>query len=248
MSNKTTIQTQILKCLHWLFSNYSDTITIEVIAVVVGQTYSINTLWQKISYIAQIGDSSLDVLSALDTAWEGYYATTSIVDTKLIIEKTLADYFYFFELSDNLKFTPFLNNRILIQDQNSPQPDKTFLTIKIITGLDDIAGHNIRYDGNYKAKDLKKFTLNVQAYGSESFDYLTFIKSKIMLDETVYFCKNCGISFISPQQIDDVSVLINNSVEQRHSLDILCYITDEINLSMRTAEEALINLNLEGQI
>jgi hypothetical protein len=229
-----------------MFSNYPSTITIDVTTVVVGQEYYINTLWQKISYTAQVGDLAIDILNALNAAWDGIDATTSIVNNQLVITKGLSDYFYYFELSDNLEFTNYLSGKIIIQDQDSPQPDKTYLTIKIITGVDDVAGNNLIYDGKYKSSDLKRFTLNVQAYGSESFDYISYLKSIIMLDETVSFCKNKGISFVSPQQMDDVSAPINNEFEQRHSLDIICYTTDEINLSKVTAESAFINLNLVG--
>lgn len=245
MLDKGILQQRIGQCLHWMFTNYEDTITIDVKNVVDGEEYYINTLWQIISYTAQVGDTALDILTQLQILFEGENVTSSIVNDKLVISKSLNDYFYYFDLSENLKFEPFLTGRILIQDQNSPQPNKTYLTLKIITGLNDLGGNNIKWNGsNYELSNLKRFTLNIQAFGSESFNYLSYLKSIIMLDETVKYCQNKGISFISPQDLIDVSSLINNGFEQRHSLDIICYTKDNTNLSIVPAESAIINLNL----
>jgi len=251
MLNKSELQEKILQCLHWILSNIPQTITIDVSTIVEGQEYYINTLWQKISYIAQASDTALIILTALNTAWlnKTLQTTSAIVSDKMVITKSITNYFFFFELSDNLKFTPYLDGKISLQDLSSPQPNATYLSLKIINGVDSLSsGNNIKYNSStelYDIKDLKEFTINIQAFGGDSFDYLNFLESSLKLDEVVSFCKNKGVSFASSQGITDVNALINNTYEQRHSLDILCYTTDEFNNSMVSALSADINLNLE---
>lgn len=251
MLSKATLQTQILQCLHWIFSNIPQTITIDVVSVVEGGVYSINTLWQKISYTALAGDTALDILTALVSAWSGetLQTTSAIVDDKMVITKSITDYFFYFELSDNLKFSPYLDGKIILQDLNSPQPQPTYLTLKIINGVSNISsGNNIKYNTIselYDIKDLKNFTINLQAFGKNSFDFLSFLDNALKLDEVVNYCKIKGVSFANPQDIINVNALINDTYEQRHSLDILCYTTEEFNNSMVSAQSADINLNLE---
>lgn len=251
MLSKETLQTQIFQCLHWIFSNIPQTITIDVVFVVEGQVYSINTLWQKISYTALAGDVAIDILNALNSAWSGetLQTTSAIVSDKMVITKSITDYFFYFDLSSNLKFTPYLDGKIILQDLNSPQPNPTYLSLKIINGIDSLSsGNNIKYNESselYEIKDSKEFVISLQAFGKESFDFLSFLVNALKLDEVVDFCRNKGISFASPQGIINVNALINNTFEQRHSLDILCYTTEEFNSSMVSAQSADINLNLE---
>lgn len=251
MLSKSTLQTKILQCLHWILSNIPQTITIDVESVVVGQEYYINTLWQKITYTAQAGDTALIILTALNTAWlnETLQTTSAIVLDKMVITKSITDYFFYFDLSDNLKFEPFLDEKIILQDLDSSQPDPTYLSLKIINGTSNIgSGNNIIYNqtsGLYDIENMKEFTINIQAFGGDSFDYLSYLESTLRLDEVVNFCENKGVSFANPQGIINVNALINNTFEQRHSLDIFCYTTDKFNISVVPAESADINLNLE---
>lgn len=245
MITEDSVYTSAIQSIQWMMTNYQSTITIDVKTLVVGQEYYINTLWQKISYTAQAGDTSLIVLTALKDAWVALDVTASIVNDKLTLTKSTSNYFFFYELSDNLKFEPFLDGKIIIQDQNSPQPNKTYLTIKLITGFNDNGGDNVIYNTDttkYYLSNQKNYTLNIQAHGIDSSNYLNYLKKVFSLPECVTYCREKNISFANPQDIDDISTIINNGFEKRHNLDILCNSIDNMNLSMVSALEATINI------
>jgi len=238
-----TTYEKILKYFHWIFANYSNQIIIDVKNVVVGQDYYINTLWQKTTYKAVLGDTKLSILTALKNSFEGFNVTATINDDKLVLTKNISDYFYYFKLSDNLEYNKYLSGRLVIQDQNAPQTDKTYMSIKIITGFNDIDTGEVVYDSIFKQRNIQNFTLNIQAYGEDSFNYLNYLKNTLNLQEVVDYIED--MSFYQSQEIVDVAKLINNGIEQRYSLDVFCYIKNDINLSSVVMENAVINFNGE---
>ncbi|NQY74604.1 MAG: hypothetical protein HRT90_07560 [Candidatus Margulisbacteria bacterium] len=137
----------------------------------------------------------------------------------------------FYWVSAYSKISPTLieNERHIIwEEQDSPQPDSPYITLKIISGPDrvgssdeflfDESSHRFSLDG------IRSITLSIQVYGTRSHDILSRLQASLEFPEVGDYFRSKMISMYDYSGISDISAELDTVFEKRTHMDVFFYI------------------------
>lgn len=251
MLDNDELQSGFVQFIQWSMSNYERQISIAVREVVEGEDYIIYTSTNVIRYTAQSGDTVTQILTGLDNAFVGRDAVSVVVDDTLVITKqhigNAYDYFFYFELSDNLKLIPALSGRVIIMDQNQYKPPKPYMALKIIQGPTPIqSASGSTYNPNtkrYQSSAISSVVINLQSYGKNSGNYINYLQFIWRTPEVLNYIAKLDFSIYDYGSIIDVATLLNDGLEHRYSIDIFVYTRNVMSSSLEPANATQVTLN-----
>lgn len=113
---------------------------------------------------------------------------------------------------------------VIWRDQNAPQPDPPYITLKLISGPIQIGSiDDMQWDddiGKFVVSGMRGFTLSVASYGSDSMDMLTRLQFALQMPENEESLDDIGIGINNELSILDLAEIRNVGFEQRSVMDI----------------------------
>lgn len=228
MFDTQILKDRIYEIVQFIMSNKL-VIEIEVKTLSPNTEYKIESSRTEAKYTSSGSPNAVTILTNLANQLNANTQeniSANVVGSTLEITKDRSDMFWFFKLSTDLMFLP--QQDVIWQDQNSPQPDIPYVTLKIIQGpnqigIDDSMDYNSGTPDNYSLEGMDAWTLNVQTYGEDSLQIINEFKVFLQDPELTEFINSKEITFLKPEGIIDVTILLETTFESRHSLDLIVY-------------------------
>lgn len=126
----------------------------------------------------------------------------------------------------------------------SPRPPKPYVTIKVIsgpiaTGLDE---YRLNVGGTFDVTGLRKYTVNLQAFGVEAYDILATLQTLIdNREKRAVLTDQADISVVNRGAVTDLSELLETGYESRASLDITFNSSTAIDTEITPIEKAAVS-------
>jgi hypothetical protein len=128
-----------------------------------------------------------------------------------------------------IKPTPTENEtHIIWEEQDSPQPDSPYITLKIISGPNRVGSSDeFQFDESaqkFKLDGMRSLTLSIQAYGSSAHDVLSRLQASLELPDTNDYFRSNDMSMYDYSGIEDITAELDTIMEKRAVMDVFFYI------------------------
>lgn len=126
----------------------------------------------------------------------------------------------------------FTGQNVIWLNQNSPRPDRPYLTLYKSTLLP--IGHdfesNVNIGGELRIGGIRQLTLQISHYGNNSMGVLESLMVSLHMDQYKDILVAEGITYLDRLAINDLSTLLDTEFENRAQMDLLFLIGSESEL------------------
>ncbi len=129
----------------------------------------------------------------------------------------------FFDWIDGLALSPAIGSRIVWEDQKAPRPAKPYISLRI-TDFAQIGRDAMSVKGNASGQVTivgnRELMLSFQCYGTGAMSILEAVRSSLERPTIIEYFFAKKIAGVDPGPVLDVARLIDDTIEERASMDI----------------------------
>ena len=136
---------------------------------------------------------------------------------------------------------PSISSNVIWSDQNAPQPQPPFITLKIINETDiGLTGEKYYVDETFNYLQTKSITLSINMYGGNAQQVLSTLENSLMLPEVREYFRNSLIIQYDCSEVTNIATLMDTVYESRSNLDVMFYVQNAISSTSTNIDSVAI--------
>lgn len=125
------------------------------------------------------------------------------------------------------------NQKVIWLNQSGEKPSYSFITLNILARIASTRDE-VHYDNSSNSlciSGLRKITLNVKTYGKQALFLIENLEASLKAPDVINFFNDNNISFIESVGAVNIAALLNDTYEDRWSIDFYFYIANNVFIS-----------------